>query len=625
MRGVRFTRRGFIKGAGSAALVASLPRMSLAANPVEQKLHGLSAFGELKYPADFQIFEYASPDAPKGGTFAFAASNWAYNQSVQTFNTLNTFVLQGEAPPRMEYCFDTLMTEAWDEPDSIYGLLASSVTISADRISFRFELRPEARFHDGTPVTAADYAWSIMTLKESGHPQLALDLVNLVEAVADGEHTVELRFNGKQSARAILSIASSAPVLSKAYYSTAKFTDPAIDPPLGSGAYRVKRASLGQFIEYEKAPDYWGRDLPVMRGLDHFDTLRIDFFQERQAAFEAFKKGEILWRQEFTSKTWATEYGFPAVRDGRVKLQDFPEEKRPSFQAFALNTRREKFADPATRQAIATLFDFEWTNRNLFFNSYTRSNSLFARSEFVATGKPDEAELKLLEPLRDKLPETVFGSAVMQNVTDGSGRDRSIFRKADKLFAQAGWKKKSGQLIDSQNRQLSIEVLIDSQVFERILSPFGENLRDMGIAVELRQVDPSQYQSRIETREFDMMMVAYRLPANPDGELLRRYFHSESADRNGTENHPGTKDPAIDALVEAAGAATTRAELVVAMRALDRVLRATWYWIPNWHSANHRVAFWDVFGWKDPKPDYSFAVERLWWRDPAKKTPAAGD
>lgn len=585
----------------------------------------MSAFGELKYPAGFTQFEYAVTDAPKGGAFAFAPSNWSFNQNVQTFNTLNTFVLQGEAPPRMEYCFDTLMTEAWDEPDALYGQLASSVTISADRNTFRFDLRPEAKFHDGSPVMASDMAWSLMTLKEFGHPQLALDLVNLDTAEAVEDHVLELRFNGKQSDRAILAIAATAPVFSRTAYGSARFDETTSEAPMSSGPYRVKRASTGQFIEYEKVPDYWGHDLPVMRGLDHFDVLRIDFFTERQAAFEAFKKGEILWRQEFTSKTWATEYDFPAVRDGRVRKIEFDAEKRPQFQAFALNTRHEKFADPLTRQAIATLFDFEWTNRNLFFGAYTRSNSLFERSDFVARGKPSEAELKLLEPLRDKLPEEVFGTAVTQNVTDGSGRDRSIFRKADKLFAKAGWKKKDGRLVAADGRQLSIEVLIDTQTFERILSPFSENLRTMGIDVALRQVDPSQYQSRIEAREFDMMMVAYSLAANPDGETLRRFFHSESADKNGTENHPGTKDAAIDALVEAAGAAASRDELVVAMQALDRALRAKHYWIPNWYSANHRVACWDVFGWKEPKPDYSFAVERLWWRDPAKKTPSAGN
>ncbi len=620
--GFRFSRRRFLHGALAAALPFR-PYLSLAANPVGQPLHGLSAFGELKYPAGFTHFDYAYRDAPKGGAFAFSPPNWAFNQNPNTFNTLNTFVLAGEAPPRMEYCFDTLMTEAYDEPDAIYGLLAENVTVSADRNAFRFKLRAEALFHDATPVTAEDVVFSLLTLKEFGHPQLALDLANLEIAEAVDALTVDLRFNGKQSARAILSIAASAPVLSKAYYGSVKFDEAVIEPPLSSGRYKVRRSSVGQFIEYERFEEYWGRDLPVMRGLDHFDFLRIDFYQERQAAFEAFKKGEILWRQEFTSKSWATEYNFPAVKDGRVRKLEFDDELRPSMQAFALNARLEKFSHPATRQAIATLFDFEWTNKNLFYGAYQRSQSLFAQSPFVAEGKPDAAELKLLEPLRGQLPDSVFGEPFLQNKTDASGKDRSIFRKADRLFAEAGWKKQDGKLVDPQGRQLSIEMLIDEQAFERILAPYTQNLRSMGIEISTRQIDPAQYQSRLEKRDFEMIMVAYSLAANPAGETLRRYFHSSTADSDGTENHPGTKEPGIDALVEAASAAQSRDELVTAMRALDRALRATHYWIPNWHSANHRVACWDVFGWNEPKPEYAFPVERLWWRDPAKKTPSA--
>lgn len=624
MKGWRFTRRGFLKGAIGAALPFA-PGFSLAANPVGQKLHGLSAFGDLKYREGFAHFDYAALDAPKGGTFAFSPPDWGYNQNPNTFDTLNTYVLKGDAPPRMEYCFDTLMSEAWDEPDAIYGLLASSVAISADRNSYRFELRPEARFHDATPLTAADVVFSLNTLKELGHPQISLDLANLESAEADGDHAVTLKFNGKQSARAILSIASGAPVLSSAYYGAVKFEDSTIEAPLSSGPYRVRRSAVGQFVEYERIEDYWARDLPVMRGLDHFDMLRIDFYQERQAAFEAFKKGEILWRQEFTSKTWATEYVFPAVKDGRVRQLEFSDEKRPRMQAFALNTRLEKFSHPATRQAIGVLFDFEWTNRNLFYGAYVRSQSLFALSSFVAEGMADAPELALLEPLREKLPAGVFGTAPQQHKSDGTGKDRGLFRKADQLLAQAGWKKDKGRLVDAKGAQLAIEVLIDTQVFERILAPYGENLRAMGIDVALRLADASQYQARIEKRDFDMVMAAYSLDTNPTGESLKRYFHSSSAHQEGTENLPGISDPAIDALVEAAGRAGNREELATAMRALDRVLRATHYWIPNWHSANHRIACWDVFGWKEPKPDYAFPVERLWWRDPAKKTPSASD
>ena len=617
----RFTRREFIKlaSAGTAAAMAGLAasRPTLAANPTGKLLHGLSAFGELKYGTDARRFSYAV-DAPKGGTFAFSPSNWAFNQNVQTFNTLNSFVLKGEAPPRMELCFDTLMASAWDEPDAIYGLLAETVTISEDRNEYRFRLRQEARFTDGNKVTAADVAFSLNQLKANGHPQLALDLVNLEEARAEAELDLVLRFNGKQSARAILAIASSAPVFSEAWFKGRAFDDTGLEPIPGSGPYKVGRFQAGLFIEYERRADYWGAEQMVSRGIDHFDRLRIDFFQERTAAFEAFKKGEVRWREEFTSKVWATEYVFPAVVDGRVKRAEFSSEKLPSLQGWAVNTRRRKFANPLTRQAIATLFDFEWTNRNLFYDAYARSHSMFEKSDLAARGKPSPDELALLEPLRDELDPTVFGEAVTQNVTDGSGRDRSLFRKADALFEKAGWRKENSVLVDESGEPLAIEVLIRSQVFERILGPYTQNMRTMGINATIRLVDPSQFQSRIETFDFDLVGLAFSFEANPTAEALKRYFHSSSALQNGSSNYPGIADPAIDALIGVVEKAQTREELVSAVRALDRVLRAGHFWIPNWHAANHRVAWWDMFAWQEPKPDYAFPVERLWWYDTAK-------
>lgn len=614
---LRFTRREFVKWAAGAAVMLPTARISLAANPTEKPLHGLSAFGELKYAADFRQFDYANPDAPRAKRLSFAPPNWRFNQNVQTFNTLNTFVLLGEAPARLEECYATLMTGAWDEPDAIYGMVAETVTISADRNVYKFKLRPQARFHDGSPITAGDLVWTVETLKEKGHPQISLDLAEIARAEAPDPQTLVLTFTGKQTDRTILSVASGLPVLSKAWHEGKEF-EAVTEASVGSGRYRVGRVEFGRFIEYERMPDWWAEDLPVSRGLDHFDTIRIDVFQERQAAFEAFKKGEIDIRQEFTSKAWATEYNFPAVQQGRVRKVEFPDEKTPSLQAFALNLRRPQFAHPGTRKGIATLFDFEWTNRNLFFGIYARSDSLFENSELKAQGAPGADELALLEPLRDKLPGDVFGEAVKQFVSDGSGRDRAMLREADRHFTEAGWRKDAGRLVGADGKPLTLEILIDESAFERILLPFIDNLKRSGVEANLRQVDPSQYQSRIEDNDFDMMMVAYSLSANPSGELLRRFFHSEWAPRKGTDNHPGVADPAIDVLVEKATAAQTREELVTAMRALDRVLRANCYWIPNWHSANHRMAIWDMFGWKDPKPDYAFPVERLWWIDPAK-------
>ena len=616
----RFTRREFLKGSSAAAIALGggmVPEISLAANPVGVALHGLSAFGDLKYGPDAKQFSYAV-DAPKGGSFAFSPSNWAFNQNVQTFNTLNSFVLKGEAPPRMELCYDTLMAQAWDEPDSIYGLLAETVTISPDRNEYRFALRPEARFADGSEVTGEDVVFSLLQLKDKGHPQLALDLTNLETAETAGSHEVVLRFNGKQSPRAILAIASTAPVFSKAWFGGRAFDDTGLEPVPGSGPYRVGRFQAGLFIEYERRPDYWGAQLPVSRGIDHFDRLRVDFFQERTAAFEAFKKGEVRWREEFTSKVWATEYVFPAIAEGKVKRGEFSSEKLPSLQGWAVNTRRKKLADPLTRRALATLFDFEWTNRNLFYDAYERSHSMFEKSDLAARGKPSPQELALLEPLRDGLDPAVFGEAVTQNVTDGSGRDRNLFRKADALFRQAGWRKDNGALVDAAGEKLTIEILIRSQVFERILGPYTQNMRTMGITADIRLVDPSQFQSRIESFDFDLVGLAFSFEANPTAEALRRYFHSSSANQNGSSNYPGIANPAVDALIGAVERAQSREELVTAVRALDRVLRAGQFWIPNWHAANHRVAWWDMFAWQDPKPDYAFPVERLWWYDEAR-------
>ena len=611
---MRLTRRELLGAACSAAACAAWPDDPLAAVPVDTPLHGLSAFGTLKYGPEFRRFDYASPDAPQGGVFAFQPSNWLFNQSTQTFNTLNTFVLAGDAPPRMELCFDTLMVRALDEPDALYGSLAKTVTISADGNRVRFELKEHARFHDGTPVTAEDFAFSLLLLKEKGHPDFLIDLAHLVAAEAKG-HVLELAFDGKQSRRAIHSIAESAPALSKASLAGKDFPAGDLVPLLGSGPWRVGRFEAGTFIEYERVRDWWGAGEPFAAGLDHFNRLRIDFYSESQAAFEAFKKGEIFWRQEFTSRAWAKDYDFPAVRDGRVKRAEFPNEKLPSLQAFALNGRRGKFADDRTRAAIGMLFDFEWTNRNLFFGSYARSHSLFARSEFVAEGLPSASELALLEPLRDRLPAEAFGPAVLQAPSDGSGADRSILRRASELLAQAGWQRRNGRLHGISGQPLEIEMLIDSQVFERVLGPYTENLRRVGIGANLRLVDAAQYQKRLETFDFDMAMFAFSFAANPTGESLKLFFHSSSAGQEGSNNYAGIADPAVDALVEAAGLAESRAELVAAMRALDRVLRARRFWIPNWHSQNHRVAHWDMFGWRDPKPDYGFPVERLWWLD----------
>jgi len=608
------SRRKFLALGSAAAL---LPGFAFAASPTGTPLHGLSAFGDLKYGPEFQHFDYVNAAAPKGGAFIFSPPNWVFNQNVQTFNTLNTFVARGDAPPRMEMCFDSLMASALDEPDALYGLLAESVTISPDRNTFEFSLRPQARFHDGTKLTAEDAAFAFNLYKKDGHPDLLLSLTEMVEAIAVDETTLRLSFSGKQSARTVLNVASF-PIVSKAYFEANPFDAAGLKAPLGSGPYRVGRVVAGQTIEYERVADYWARDLPVNRGLYNFDRLRIEFYRDRQAGFEAFKKGDILYRQEFTSRVWATGYDFPAIRQGKVIKREFPSEKRPSMQATAINLRRERFRDPRVRRALGLCFDFEWARRNLFYDSYERSQSCFERSDFRAEGLPSPEELALLEPLRGQIPEEAFGEAILQPVSDGSGRDRKLLAAAAKLLTEAGWARSGSMLANEKGERLSAEILVDDGLWEQILGGWIGNLRAIGVDASIRVVDSAQYAARQNDFDFDLITMALSFAATPTRDGIESLFHSRSATLPGSRNLPGTSDPAVDALVDAVGQADDRAKLTVAMRALDRVLRARQDWIPNWYSANHRAAFWDMFGFREPKPDFGFPVEAMWWFDKDK-------
>ncbi|WP_309086372.1 extracellular solute-binding protein [Chelativorans sp.] len=611
------SRRHFLKMSGAAAAAPLLPRKAFAEVATGVPLHGLSAFGDLKYPADFTHFGYVSLDAPKGGTFNFQPGYWFFNQNVQTFNTLNSFVRTGDAPPRMEMCFDSLMASAWDEPDAVYCHVAETVTLSEDRNSFTFKLRPEARFHDGSPISAEDVAFSYNLLKEKGHPDFLLTLVEMTSAEATSPNEFRLTFSGKQSDRTILDVVGF-PIFSRASLEGKAFDSSTLEPLLGSGPYKVGQFSPGRYIEYERVGDYWAKNLPTGRGLNHFDRVRIEFYSDRNAAFEAFKKGDIFWRGEFTSRVWATGYDFPAVRDGRVVKREFPSELRPYFYCKALNQRRERFRDPRVREAIALCFDFEWINKNLFYGLYDRSHSPFEQSPYKADGLPGQEELALLEPLRGKIPDAAFGEAVLQPSSDGSGRDRRMLRRARELLEEAGWQSPDGVLHNVAGERFTLEYLVNDETFLRIEPSFIANLRAIGIDARMRQVDPTQYQLRRVSFDFDLIDIAFSLGATPTYDSLVQFFHSRTSAVEGSHNYPGMADPAVDVLIERAGAAQTREAFTAAMRALDRVLRARRDWIPNWHTPNHRVAYWDMFGFKEPKPDYFFPTEALWWYDEEK-------
>ena len=613
------TRRSVLAAGGAALAAPLLPPFAWAAG--KTGLTGLSIFGDLKYPAGFKQFDYVDANAPKGGKMNFQPSYWVFNQSPQTFNTLNSFVLRGDSPPRMELTFDTLMAAAEDEPNSYYGLVAETVDVSDDTNVFTFHLRDGPRFHDGSPLTAEDVAFSLMLLKEKGHPDISQVILPMVKAEAADKRTVVVTLNGKQTRQTIFTIAG-LPIFSKAYYANRPFDSSSLDAPLGSGAYKVGTVSAGRFIEYERVKDYWGASLPVNVGQSNFDKIRIDFFQEREAAFQAFQKGLITYREEFTSLNWATGYNFPAVTEGKVKKTLFPAERVPDFQFFFYNSRRPKFADPRTRLAIGLAFDFEWTNKNLFFGSYDREASYFQSSDFMATGKPGADELKLLEPYRADVPEAVFGEAYVPPKTDGSGNDRAVLRQAFDLLKAAGWTQKGERLVNAQGEALDVEFLINASVFERVLSPWVQNLKRIGVTATIRQVDSAQYQARLNDYEFDVILARFTLGATPlDG--LKQFFGSHAGEAPGSHNYAGIKSKAVDGLLDRLPAVTSRGELVTLLKATDRVLRAGQYGTPSWYQANHRVAHWAIFGWPAKKPPYAFTPETTWWFD-AKKAAAIG-
>lgn len=610
-------REGLILAGGTLLSLASGPVLAqtlakqLEGFSDQPARHGLSIFGDLKYPDGFSHFDYANPAAPKGGRFVLAPGSWFHNQNPQTFNTLNGYVTKGDAPPRLELIFDRLMARAHDEPDAVYGLVADSITISDDGNSFLFSLRPEARFHDGTPLTAEDVAFSLTTLQQVGHPDFTQSFrkITTIEAV-DVRHLL-VTLDGTQSRGLIFDIAD-APIFSKAYYTDRDFTASTMDPPLASGAYRIGRFDAGNFLEYERVDDYWAKDLPVKRGQANFDVVRVEFYRERQTAFEAFKKGNMTFRQEFTSKTWETEYNFPAALDGRVKKELFPSELRPRFQGSFLNTRRQKFADPRTREALVLCFDYEWVNENLFFNAYSRVASYVEGSVYKAEGVANGAELALLEPFRDQLPEAVFGEAYIPPISDGSGRDRKLLRRATQLLSEAGWQRRDGGLYDINGQKLTMEIMVRSPIFERVYGKYVDSLRAVGVEATIRVVDPAQFQARSSVFDYDMVGTALSLAATPFT-AADQLFSSRSADLEGSNNWAGVKDPVVDALIEIVEAAKDRETHQAAWRALDRVVRAGHYWLPGWYSANHRIAVWDKYEWPETKPDYYFPVETTWW------------
>jgi microcin C transport system substrate-binding protein len=608
-------RQALALGAGAVAGVV-VPGVSLIDSARAQEAaerHGMSAFGDLKYPPDFKHFNYVNPDAPKGGLFSQLGPAQQYNQNFLTFNSLNSYVLKGDAAQGMELTFATLMASAADEPDGLYGLAARAVVVAADGLTYRFLLRPEAKFHDGSRITAADVAFSLGILKEKGHPMIHQLTRDMVDAEAVDETTVVVRF-ARGRGRDVPLYVAQLPIFSRTYYATKPFEESSLEVPLGSGPYRVGRFEAGRFIEYERVKDWWGEGLPVSRGLNNFDVVRFEFYRDRDVAFEGFTDKSYLFREEFTSRIWATRYDFPALRDGRVKREELPDDTPSGAQGWFINTRREKFKDRRLREALTYAFDFEWTNRNIMYGAYKRTASVFQNSNMMAEGPPSPEEVALLEPFRGQLPDEVFGAPFMPPVSDGSGQDRSMLRKAAVLLQSAGIVRRDGKLVTPQGERITIEFLNDEQSFQPHHLPFIKNLATLGIDATLRIVDPVQYKSRTDDFDFDIAINRLSFSSTP-GDGLRPYFTAQAAATKGSQNYAGISDPVIDALTERIIAAATRHDLVIACKALDRVFRAGRYWIPQWYNPSHRVAYWDVFGHPATKPRYARGIPETWWYD----------
>jgi len=570
--------------------------------------NGLALFGDLKYPAGFPHFDYVNPAAPKGGGVKYDA--------IGTFDTLNPFTLKGQPAAGVGAMFDTLMTPSEDEPSSSYGLIAESVEVANDKASVVYNLRPQARFWDGSPITPEDVVWTFDTLKAEGHPRWRLYYADVLKAEKTGPHQVKFTFRNGAN-RELPSIVGELPVLSKAYWSGRDFAKTTLEIPLGSGPYKIDSFDPGRSVTYRRVPDYWGKDLPVNVGRNNFDVIRYDYYRDQTVALEAFKAGAYDIRVENVSKNWAIGYDGPALASGLIKKEQIPNKVPQGMQAFGFNTRRPIFQDARVRRALGYLFDFEWTNKALFYGAYTRTKSYFSNSDLASSGLPGPDELKLLEKYRGQIPDAAFTEAYAPPTTDGSGDIRDNLRAALDLLAQAGWNVKSGQLVDAKGTPFRFEFLLDQPEFERVALPFIQNLARIGITANVRTVDPAQYENRMQNFDFDMTVMLYPESLSPGNEQ-RDFWTSESGKQVGGRNLLGIASPAVDDLVSLIIEAPDRQSLVTRVHALDRVLLQGYYVIPNWHFPYFRVASWDKFARPAVSPPYGLAIE-TWWVDPARE------
>lgn len=586
----------------AACLAFSTSASLFAATPQ----HGLAMHGDLKYPADFKHFDYVNPAAPKGGALRQA--------SLGTYDSLNPFIIKGVPAAGLGLIYDTLMESSADEPFSEYGLLAKSITLADDNSWVEFALRPQARFHDGKPVTPEDVIFTFNTLREQGRPFYRAYYADIQDIVKTGENSVRFNFSTTKNKELPL-IIGQVPVLPKHYWQDKDFTKTTLTPPLGSGPYEISKVDSGRAIHYQRVTDYWGKDLPINKGRHNFDQLIFDYYRDSTVALEAFKAGSLNYRRENSSKFWATAYESPALKEGRIIKESIAHKNPTGMQAFVFNLRRDLFKDDRVRQALNLAFDFEWTNQNLFYGAYTRTDSYFSNSELAASGPPSAEEKALLMPYKDQLPEAVFTQAFSLNKTKGDGNIRNELRQASQLLKQAGWAIKDGKRIDPQGKPVEIEMLLYDSTFERVVHPYKKNLERLGITLNIRIVDTTQYINRVRNFDFDMMVHSIG-QSNSPGNEQREFWHSEYADKPDSANVIGIRNSVVDALVEKVITAASRKDLVIATRALDRVLLWNHYVVPHWGITQYRVAFDHRIKHPEQSPPYQLATDTWWYQEP---------
>jgi microcin C transport system substrate-binding protein len=594
--------------AGATRTRAAVPAPGTALPGGGVRTHALSLLDRPALPVDFPHFPWANPEAAKGGEVVRAA--------LGSFDSFNPFIIRGTPAVGAGLLNETLLRSNTDEAATAYAHLAQWIDLPADGMSVSFELNPAARWHDGRPVTAADVVWSFDALRQHGRPQYRGYYGDVTEAVAEGERRVTFRFRTSEN-RELPMICGEVPVLPRHWWAGRDFTRPILEAPLGSGPYRIERFDAGRSVTYRRVEDWWARDLPTGRGLYNWGVQRFEYFRDDTVVVEAFKAGQLDLRQENIARNWATAYDFPARRRGLVRLEEIPHQLPTGMQAFAMNLRRPLFQDGRVRRALIEVFDFEFLNANIFFGSWTRTNSFFSNSEFASSGLPQGRELAILEGFRGRVPNEVFTQEYRLPVTDGSGNNREGVRRAFDLLRQAGWQVRDRRLVNAQGGRFEFEILLNGPSFERVAVPFTQWLDRIGIAARVRTVDPAQYQARIDAFDFDMTVDVIGQGFSPGNEQ-RDYFTCAKARENGSNNVAGICDPAIDELVELVINAPDRAELVARTRALDRVLLSHNFMIPNWHGRVFRMAFWDRFGRPERTPRYGLGLE-AWWVDPQRE------